>query len=158
MMIDFTHDPYRFLYRVAAIIVDDGQVLLCQSHDAPYFWFLPGGRAEMMESSPETLRREMMEELGSAVEIGPLLFLVENFVTLGDRQVHEIGLFYQTSLLDPAVLTKDRTWSGVVDGPSRLDFRWFPLNHLDQIALRPPFLHEALPAAPQGFRHIINRS
>ncbi len=157
MMIDFERDQARFLCRTAALIIDDGHILLCQSHAAPSFWFLPGGRQEMMETSHETLRREMREELGAEIELGPLQYLVENLITLNDKPVHEIGLYYRVRLLDPALLAKDRVWNGVVDGPFKLDFRWFSLDHLDRVDVKPPFLQEALRAMPEHFQHVIHR-
>ena len=68
-------------YRVGAgVLVEDGQVLLVGNQwyaDQPPVWTLPGGRAETAESTQAAVVREFAEETGLAVEVGPLLFVVE---------------------------------------------------------------------------------
>jgi ADP-ribose pyrophosphatase YjhB (NUDIX family) len=155
MMICFDLGPDRFNFRAAAVIVDEGHILLCQSHAAPTFWFLPGGRVDLMEATPETVRREMREELGAEVEIERLQFVVENFFTLEEKRFHEIGFYYRCRLTDPAVLDKSRVWQGVVDGTYKLDIRWFRLDELDQVDVRPPFLADALQQMGDGVQHIV---
>ena len=79
-MISFIVDGVRFNFRAAAVIVDDGYVLL---HRAAHedFWSLPGGRVEAGEASAATVARELTEELGPACDarVGRLLWVVENF-------------------------------------------------------------------------------
>jgi len=62
-MITFSHHNTRFNYRIAAVALHEGNVLLNKLADHN-FWFLPGGRAELLEPSHQTLKREMREELG----------------------------------------------------------------------------------------------
>lgn len=147
----------RFNLRTAAILADDGHVLLCQSQASDSFWFLPGGRVDLMEATPDTLRREMAEELGAQVEVGPLQLVVENFFTLDGRSYHEVGFYYRVTFTDPAFLDKSRSWYGIVDGPYKLNVRWFRLDELDQVNLLPAFLPEALSNLTEGTRHIVNR-
>lgn len=63
---------------LAAVIERDGRVLLCRrppgKHHAD-LWEFPGGKVEDGETDIETVRRELREELGVAVEsIGPIEF------------------------------------------------------------------------------------
>jgi 8-oxo-dGTP pyrophosphatase MutT (NUDIX family) len=53
----------------------DGRVLLCHNHRGD--WELPGGRPEPDESTQDCLIREMWEETGLAVRVGPLLGTLE---------------------------------------------------------------------------------
>ena len=58
---------------VAALMVRDGQILICQRtrHQAmPLKWEFPGGKIEEGEQPREALRRELDEELGIRAEIG----------------------------------------------------------------------------------------
>ncbi|MFZ5815889.1 MAG: NUDIX hydrolase [Bacillota bacterium] len=158
MMVSFDAGSTRFHVRAGALFVDDGHVLLCQSDAMPTFWFPPGGRVDLMEASPETLRREMVEELGADVEVGRLLWVTENFFTLRERQFHEIGLYYRATFRDPAYLDKRRSWTGVVDGPYKITVRWFKLSELDQIEVRPPFVVEELRNLSDETRHIVHRA
>lgn len=156
MMLSFDVGPVRFNVRSAAVFEHDGWVLLCQSQAADRFWFLPGGRVELMESTPETLRREMSEELGTDVEVGPLQWLAEIFFHMEERQYHELGFYYRASFKDPTYLEKSRTWFGVVDGPYKINLRWFRVEELDQVDVRPPFVTEALRNSHAGVRHIVS--
>ena len=52
---------------VAAILVQDSRVLICQRREDQAFalqWEFPGGKVEAGESLREALRRELQEELG----------------------------------------------------------------------------------------------
>lgn len=48
-----------------------GRVLLCRNHRGG--WELPGGRPQRGEIFSDTLRRELREETGLEVDVGPLL-------------------------------------------------------------------------------------
>lgn len=57
---------------VKAIIVKDGKILLLQRNKklrAEDNWDLPGGLIENNQTSEETLRREILEELGLEIDI-----------------------------------------------------------------------------------------
>jgi 8-oxo-dGTP diphosphatase len=59
---------------VAAIMVKDGKVLICQrkaDQEFPFKWEFPGGKIEKGEETTAALRRELQEELGIEAEIGP---------------------------------------------------------------------------------------
>lgn len=53
----------------------DGALLLveCTMPGEPPFWVLPGGGREVGETDQEAVAREIREELGVDVEIGPIL-------------------------------------------------------------------------------------
>jgi 8-oxo-dGTP diphosphatase len=58
---------------VAAVIVKDGKVLVCQrtKHQTmPLKWEFPGGKIEEGEQPRDALRRELEEELGIHATIG----------------------------------------------------------------------------------------
>jgi len=57
---------------VAAIMVKDGKVLICQrtKHQSmPLKWEFPGGKIEIGEQPRDALRRELDEELGINAEV-----------------------------------------------------------------------------------------
>jgi ADP-ribose pyrophosphatase YjhB (NUDIX family) len=59
----------------AVIVAADGRVVLIRRRFEPLQgrWSLPGGTVEVGEKLEEALAREMVEETGLAVEIGPVI-------------------------------------------------------------------------------------
>ncbi|HEX7107285.1 MAG TPA: NUDIX domain-containing protein [Acidothermaceae bacterium] len=64
----------REVAAVGAIAIKDGRILLIRRGHAPSLglWSLPGGRVEPGESDVEAVRREVAEETGLRVDVGPL--------------------------------------------------------------------------------------
>lgn len=80
-MISVVLDDIRFTYRVGGVCISCGHVLaVCYNGDESV-WTLPGGRVETLETSAVALVRELREELGIAVTLGRLLWIVENLFT-----------------------------------------------------------------------------
>lgn len=77
-MIRLDRKPQLFSMRVAALIFHDGHILV-QRAVGDVYWALPGGRAEIGESSEETIVREIHEELGRDCCVERLLWSAENF-------------------------------------------------------------------------------
>jgi ADP-ribose pyrophosphatase YjhB (NUDIX family) len=72
--------PPRPALGVSAIIFDEQErVLLIRRGRPPAqgFWHVPGGKLEAGESLVEGVRREVKEETGLDVEIGPIMAVVE---------------------------------------------------------------------------------
>ena len=66
---------------VAALIVKDGQVLICQrtsQQTMPLKWEFPGGKIEPGEGEEAALRRELEEELGINAAIGPKITTIRH--------------------------------------------------------------------------------
>lgn len=62
------------IHVVGAVIISDGLVMCVQrgpERDLPGLWEFPGGKIEPRESSNAALVREVQEELGCVVEVGP---------------------------------------------------------------------------------------
>lgn len=89
----------RFNYRTAVVMIHDGCVLLHRQMNDSY-WALPGGRVTLMERSRDAAIREMREELQLDVSINRLLWVTENFFTYNEEAFHEIGLYYQATLIE----------------------------------------------------------
>jgi ADP-ribose pyrophosphatase YjhB (NUDIX family) len=67
--------PVAPVVGVGAVIVRDGRALVIRRAHEPRKgeWSLPGGRVELGETLVEALRREMKEETGLDIEVGPTL-------------------------------------------------------------------------------------
>jgi 8-oxo-dGTP diphosphatase len=61
--------------RVCAAILRDGRILMVRHvEDTRDFWTLPGGGAEVGETLPEAVLREVAEEVQLAGTVGRLLY------------------------------------------------------------------------------------
>lgn len=66
---------------VAALLLQEGRLLIYQRSaegEFPNKWEFPGGKVEPGEDPKEALRRELLEELGIAAEIGEEVWRVEH--------------------------------------------------------------------------------
>jgi ADP-ribose pyrophosphatase YjhB (NUDIX family) len=64
------------------------------------FFRLLGGTVEFGEKGAESVRRELLEELGAEVEVGRLVATIENVFTYEGEPAHEICLVYECALPD----------------------------------------------------------
>lgn len=154
-MISFDGEGARFNYRVAGIAIENGRVLLGRA-DWEDFWYLPGGRVEMRETARESLAREMWEELGADVDVGRLVWVLENFFEFDGTPFHEIGLYFDVSLTDSGTDTRADEFERNDNG-TRLIFRWVPVERLDEVRVLPAFLVEGLREIPQRTEHVVWR-
>ncbi|MEH7444994.1 NUDIX hydrolase [Bacillus sp. JJ1122] len=143
-----------FNYRVAAVIVKDGHVLIHKQGTDSY-WALPGGRVEVMEDSQTSIIREMKEELGLDAKVERLLWFTENFFDYNDKNYHEIGLYYQVEIVDERFVFSTDPFYG--EEGERLIYQWVPVEKLEEIILYPEFLKAALLELPLIPQHLIVR-
>jgi len=154
-VITFNEGKVRFHYRAAGVALSGNRVLLHRG-EKDDFWSLPGGRVELLEPSEDTLRREMLEELGIEIHVGRLLWVVENFFEYGDESHHELGLYFLMMLpQDSPLYWQSEPFIGDEEG-IKLIFSWHQLDELDKIALYPTFLRDALRSLPEATLHIVH--
>jgi 8-oxo-dGTP pyrophosphatase MutT (NUDIX family) len=146
-----------FQMRIAGLAFRDGHVLVHRAVHEP-FWTFPGGRAEVGETSPETLKREMMEELGVEVTVERLLWSVENFFRYEDQDVHEFGLYYLMTLPQHFPFHASDIVHRVQDG-HELEFKWARATKpaLKTLDIPPYFIADEIEDLPQTPRHVIWR-
>jgi 8-oxo-dGTP diphosphatase len=128
------HSPVPERQRLAAygVCLDpDGRILLARA--APSLtlrgrWFLPGGGVQHGEHPIDSLRREIAEESGLAVAVGPLLDVLSDTRTLPDgTSLHTVRLIYRIE-----------SWQGTLrpelDGTTD-DVRWITREELTTLPL-----------------------
>jgi 8-oxo-dGTP diphosphatase len=106
---------------VAALIVEDGKLLVCQRtrhQTMPLKWEFPGGKIEEGEQPRDALRRELDEELGIMATIGDELARIQHeypnggmvelrfFVVREYRGEIENRIFKDIQWAEPKDLTK----------------------------------------------------
>ena len=121
--------PEHPIAGVAAVVLRDGQVLLVQRGREPAkgLWGLPGGMLELGESLAEGVRREVLEECGVEVEVGPLIGVFEPMQrdSAGRMQYHFVVLDYLARYVRGELRPAD----------DADDARWVDLAALDDLAM-----------------------
>lgn len=140
---------YRFNYRVAAIIEADGKILIHKFTEAD-FYFLPGGRVKVGETTQEAIVRELEEELSVKVKTSSLPFVVENFFDYKGEIFHEVSMYFTIESVNIDNLPKDGEERG------KVQFLWKTKDDISNLNLQPEFLAEELKEIPENTKHIIN--
>ncbi len=141
-MLKFDQGNARFNFRSAAVIIHENHVLLQRGVNDP-FWVLPGGRVEFFENSDVTLNRELLEELGAKSVVKRHIWYVENFFEYVDKKYHEISNYFLVDLENPNQFPMNEVFYGI-ETDVDLEFKWYPLKKLSEIALKPDFLQSGL--------------
>ena len=153
-MISVRFGKNRFNYRVGAVIINAESLLVTTDPSADY-WYLPGGRVEILEPSSVALEREIEEELGVRIKCGRLLWVVENFFKLAGETFHEIGFYYTMDAAAFAGRLGEAEFHRE-SGGEKLSFRWQRLDDLDGFPLQPTFLRERLRRLPERVEHFVH--
>jgi ADP-ribose pyrophosphatase YjhB (NUDIX family) len=163
-LITFDTGDTRFQYRAGGVIIEHNKVLLL-TIDGLGFWFLPGGRVNFLEPAEEALIREIKEELDAEIQSSRLIWIVENFFNLHEKEWHEIGLYFLITLPEGSPLCKAEEFTGIETeseefsvGEKEIELicKWYSLNELDNVNLKPSFLIDALKHIPDNIEHIVH--
>jgi 8-oxo-dGTP pyrophosphatase MutT (NUDIX family) len=130
-----------FNYRVAGVLIEAGHILIHRSKVETH-WSLPGGRVKLREDARTSLKREIMEELALNVEIVNHLCTIENFFTYNEKDIHEVGLYFEIKAAEPLPLHNGEEFT--VQEAERLVFKWVPLISLSNYQLYPAVLKNKL--------------
>jgi 8-oxo-dGTP diphosphatase len=81
--------PAQPIVGVGAVILRDGKVVLVKRRFEPLAgqWSLPGGRLELGETLEAGLSREMLEETGLVVQVGPVVDVFDRILLDPERRV-----------------------------------------------------------------------
>ena len=156
----FDHGNARFSCRMSALIVQGGRILLqCPVGTQEYAF--PGGHTAFGETSAETLRRELREELHADAAIGRLAAVGEVFIDWGrcadgsPRHCHQVGLYFLATV-DESQLPAAECFFGFDEaGGERydLEYRWVPLTELSRLTVYPPEVAAHLLSGAQDVLH-----
>lgn len=88
-MTDTRKYPDRPYVGVGAVILDGGKVLIVKRKYDPLAgqWSLPGGGVELGETLEDSIVREMREETGLEIEVGPVIEVFDRITRDDDGEV-----------------------------------------------------------------------
>lgn len=135
-----------------AIILHEDRLLVVNAWKGrDDLWCAPGGGVEKHESLPDNLAREVMEETGLSVDVGPVCLINEFHDP--DRDFHQVDIYFRCALIagaldpdwaDPEGIVTHRQWVtraelGVLrfKPDSLAAAAWADGNHITYDALEP---------------------
>jgi 8-oxo-dGTP diphosphatase len=82
--------PERPIVGVGAVVVDGGRVLLVRRANEPLKgeWSIPGGAVECGETLEAAIAREVCEETGLSIDVGPVVDVLDRIRVDADGRVH----------------------------------------------------------------------
>lgn len=127
---------YHIRVRAGGIIIKDNAILLVEFNDEKGLHYnFPAGGTEPDESVIEAVQREVKEEAGVDVKVGPLAFVYEYTPHLNDHYfgpVHSLSMLFECEIIgDQQPRMPDKP------DPNQTDVKWIPLTQLNNIVLYP---------------------
>ena len=153
----FEQDGFWFRYRAAAIIIEEGCVLMAYDAKNNYYYSIGGG-VHLGETSIEAVAREVKEETGITYQTDRLVFTMENLFYENGKQCHVIEFYYlmkpkgkklikNGSIMDAAQETSD----GITEY-----LQWIPLEKFTEYNAFPEFFSKKLIHMPETMEHLIS--
>lgn len=154
---DITVDigDYKFNFRTTAIIIHDNKILFHKNINNAHYGLI-GGRVKSGETTTETIKREIFEELGKEIEILELFAVVENFFYMKENDYHEIMFVYRCEFknIEDRNIIHDLE---SVELNSKLKYYWLDIDKLENYDIRPHLIINAIKEKCLPV-HIINKN
>lgn len=144
----------RFNYRVGAIIINDGNILVVKNHKSTYFYSV-GGRVHFNETCEEAVKREVKEEMGIDMEIDRAVFFHEQFFDEKDSKehFHELSIYYLMKMTEKI---KDIICSSKTENDIKEELIWLSIEELDKYTVFPRFFATELSNLPISMKNIVD--
>lgn len=135
-------EDYKLNIRSAAIIIHNNKLLVHKNINSDHY-ALVGGRVQIGETSEETVKREVLEEIGKEINITGYYATIENFFESKGSKYHEILFIYQAEFVNKEdQLIEDEIKNK--EGKDYLIYKWIDLDKIDSYIIKPEITKEIL--------------
>ena len=131
-------DNKKLNIRACALIIHNNKLLVHNNINENHV-ALVGGRVKIGESSEDTLKREIKEEMGKEIEILEYVSTIENFFDADDMPYHEIMFVYRVDFKeeeDKKIVDSIKN----IEGEDELKYDWIDLDKIEEYPLKPQIL------------------
>lgn len=135
-------DNQKLNIRAGAVIIHNNKLLLHRNVNSDHY-VLPGGRVEIGENSEETIKREILEEMGKEVEVIGYVSTIENFFEMRGYKYHEIMFVHKVEFKHENDKNIEETIKNI-EGKDFLIYEWVDLNEIDNCSIMPKVIKEIL--------------
>ncbi len=127
-----------------ALVIADGKLLAIKMQDKTgIFYILPGGGQLHGETLQEGLQRECLEEIGSSVKVGDLVYLRE-YIGKNHEFRHAHGNFHQVESVFRCELSDPQAvGNGTSHDKKQIGIEWIPLTEIPERRLLPEVIKSA---------------
>ena len=141
---DITIDvkDYKLNVRSAGVIIHNGKILLHRNVNSGHYALI-GGRVEIGESSTDTIKREIKEELGKDIKITGYISTIENFFEINGSKYHEIMFVHKIEFTNEENQKIEYTMQNI-EGKEYLQYEWIDLDIIDEYQLLPKAMKDVL--------------
>lgn len=145
---------YVLNVRATAVIIHDGKILIHHNKIDKHY-VLIGGRVKIGEDSATTIKREIEEELGMAVEVKVYLATIENFFEMDSKKFHEYMFVHKCEFADDKDKKINYTLKNI-EGEDEIEYIWIDLKDLSKYNILPTAVNKILKEEKHPV-HIINK-
>lgn len=132
-----------FCCRCCAVIMNDNRILF-QKRVKDKYWALPGGKIAVLETTKETIKRELKEELGvDDIIVKELLSVTENFFEWKGTKVHQYVFIHEVILNDTRYNGKEGIFKGI-EKDKDIVYTWIRKENLVNSLIKPDYVREQL--------------
>ncbi len=142
MDITINVEDYILNVRAAAVIIHNGKILVHRNINSDHY-ALPGGRVEIGENSENTIKREILEEMGKQVELVGYISTIENFFEMKGKKYHEIEFVHKAEFIKKEDKLLQDTIKNI-EGKDFLQYEWLEIEKIEQYPLMPKVIKEVL--------------
>ncbi len=147
-------DEKWFRYRAAAIIIEDGSVLMVRNDVDDYYYSIGGG-VHMGESAEQAAIREVYEEAGVDYEVDRLAYINESFFhgngSLEGKECHVVEFYFLMKPRGDKKLNSNSVILGVKE-----HMCWIPIEKLGDYKAFPVFFKDKLLHMSEGIEHFVS--